>query len=125
MQLLQFSGQKNLSLVMKMIFRKPTKSACTHTRVFHKRHFEKKIKILTQYVTGGHLGRIYPEGEDDLSSLGAYLIFVIFFTLANFEAWKFYTQKCVNLQQKLPRDTLCKIKYCLKVHIVCTIVHCV
>ena len=27
-----------------------------------------------------------------------------FFTLANFEAWKFYTQKCVNSRQKLPRD---------------------
>ena len=27
-----------------------------------------------------------------------------FFTLAYFEAWKFYTQKCVNLRQKLPRD---------------------
>ena len=33
-----------------------------------------------------------------------YLIFVISFTLANFEAWKFYTQKCVNSRQKLPRD---------------------
>ena len=34
----------------------------------------------------------------------AYLIFVIFFTLPHFEAWKFYTQKCVNSRQKLPRD---------------------
>ena len=33
-----------------------------------------------------------------------YLIFVIFFTLAYFRAWKFYTQKCVNSQQNLPRD---------------------
>ena len=35
-----------------------------------------------------------------------YLIFVIFFTLTYFEAWKFYTQKCVNLRQKLPRDKI-------------------
>ena len=27
-----------------------------------------------------------------------------FFTLPHFEAWKFYTQKCVNSRQKLPRD---------------------
>ena len=27
-----------------------------------------------------------------------------FFTLPHFEAWKFYTQKCVILRQKLPRD---------------------
>ena len=27
-----------------------------------------------------------------------------FFPLTYFEAWKFYTQKCVNLRQKLPRD---------------------
>ena len=33
-----------------------------------------------------------------------YLIFVIFSTLAYFEAWEFYTQKCVNSRQKLPRD---------------------
>ena len=29
-----------------------------------------------------------------------------FFTLTYFEAWKFYTQKCVNLRQKLPRDKI-------------------
>ena len=29
----------------------------------------------------------------------SYLIFVIFFTLALFEAWKFYTQKCMNSWQ--------------------------
>ena len=40
------------------------------TRVFLKRHFEKKIKNPTQYATGGDLGRIYPEGEDDRTSLG-------------------------------------------------------
>ena len=34
----------------------------------------------------------------------AYLIFVIFFTLAYFKAWKFYTQKCVNSRQKQSRD---------------------
>ena len=30
--------------------------------------------------------------------------YLSFFTLTYFEAWKFYTQKCVNLQQKLSRD---------------------
>ena len=33
-----------------------------------------------------------------------YLIFVMFFTQPKFEAWKFYTWRCVNLQQKFPRD---------------------
>ena len=33
-----------------------------------------------------------------------YLIFVTFFTPTHFEAWKFYTQKCVNLRQKWLRD---------------------
>ena len=33
-----------------------------------------------------------------------YLIFVIFFTQPQFATWKFYTWKCVNLVQKLPRD---------------------
>ena len=41
-----------------------------YNRVFLKRHFEKKIKNPTQYAIGVHLGRIYPEGEDDLTSLG-------------------------------------------------------
>ena len=36
----------------------------------------------------------------------AYLIFVIFFTLTYFEAWKCYTQKCINFRQKLPRDEI-------------------
>ena len=48
-----------------------------------------------------------------------YLIFVIFFTLAHFEGWKLYTQKCVNLRQQVPRnktasiDILCKITHCV------------
>ena len=33
-----------------------------------------------------------------------YLIFVTFFTLTLFYIRKFYTQKCVNLRQKSPRD---------------------
>ena len=37
--------------------------------MFLKRHFE-KIKIPTEYATGLDLGRIYPEGEDDRTSLG-------------------------------------------------------
>ena len=40
------------------------------SRVFLKRHFEKKIKNPTQYATGVYLGIIYPEGENDLTSLG-------------------------------------------------------
>ena len=39
----------------------------------------------------------------------SYLIFVIFFTLTYFEAWKFYTQKCVNSRQKLPRNKTAQI----------------
>ena len=39
------------------------------TRVFLKRHFEMKKKNPTQYATGGDLGRMYPEGEGDLTSL--------------------------------------------------------
>ena len=80
-----------------------------------------------------------------------YLIFVTFFTLTLFEPWKVYTQKCVNLRQKLPRDKtawiniLCKITHCVckttkrvynytlcviytmcaKLHTVCIITHCV
>ena len=38
--------------------------------MFLKRHFEKKIKNPTQYATGVDLGRLYPEGEDDWTSLG-------------------------------------------------------
>ena len=34
----------------------------------------------------------------------AYLIFIIFFRLADFKAWKSYTQKCVNSRQKLSCD---------------------
>ena len=34
----------------------------------------------------------------------SYLIFVILFTQPQFEAWKFYTWKCKNSWQKLPRD---------------------
>ena len=30
----------------------------------------KKMKRPSQHATGGHLGRIYQEGEGDLSSLG-------------------------------------------------------
>ena len=51
---------------------------------------------------------------EDVSS---YLIFVIFFTLTHFEAWKFYTQKCVNSRQNLlatkqrKLHTMCKITH--------------
>ena len=45
-------------------------AANVFTRVFHKRHFEEEEKIPTQYATGGHLGRIYPEGEVDRTGLG-------------------------------------------------------
>ena len=45
-------------------------SISVNSRVFLKRRFEKKQKKTTQYATGGDLGRIYPEGEDDQTSLG-------------------------------------------------------
>ena len=34
------------------------------------------------------------------------LVFYILFTAPNFWAWKFYTQKCVNLRHKLHESTL-------------------
>ena len=37
--------------------------------MFLRRHFEKD-KNPTQYSTGGDLGRIYPEEEDNMTSLG-------------------------------------------------------
>ena len=56
----------------------------------------------------------------------AYLIFVIFFTLADFEAWKFYTQKCINLRQNSVNYTLCVNLHTvyMKLHSVCKITHC-
>ena len=74
-----------------------------------------------------------------------YLRFVIFFTPTHFEAWKFYTQKCVNLRQKkasrqnsvnytlcVKLHSVCKITHsmcnytlCVKLHTVCKITHCV
>ena len=51
--------------------------------------------------------------DDGRKEVDAFLIF----TLTYFEAWKFYTQKCVNLRQKLPRNkivlstTVCKITH--------------
>ena len=56
----------------------------------------------------------------------AYLIFVIFFTPTHFEAWKFYSQKCVNSRQKFARDkTGVNYTLCVKLHTVCKFIHCV
>ena len=44
------------------------------------------------------------DDHDDNYDGDAYLIFVIFFTQPQFEAWQFYTWKCVKSRQKLPRD---------------------
>ena len=41
-----------------------------YIRVFLKGHFEKKIKCPPHHITGGYLGRSYPEGEADQTSLG-------------------------------------------------------
>ena len=46
------------------------KSLHEHTLGWFSSETLEKIKIPHQYATGGHLGRIYPEGEDDLTSLG-------------------------------------------------------
>ena len=40
-------------------------------RVFLKGHFE-KIKCTPHHITGGYLGRSYPEGEADQTSLGGW-----------------------------------------------------
>ena len=39
-----------------------------------------------------------------LNFMKSYFIFVTFFTQPQFEAWKFYTWKCVILQEKLPHN---------------------
>ena len=42
------------------------------------------------------------------------------------EAWTFYTQQCVNMQQKLPRDkTAWTTQMCVTLHTLCNITHCV
>ena len=45
-----------------------------------------------------------------------YLIFVFFFRLADFTAWTFYTEKCVNSRQKI---TTVEQNLCVKWHILC------
>ena len=42
--------------------------------------------------------------KDKMLETATYLKFVIFFTPTHFEAWKFYTQKCINSRQKFTRD---------------------
>ena len=44
----------------------------TDTRAFLKGHFEKKIKCPPHHLIGGYLGRSYPEGEADQTSLGGW-----------------------------------------------------
>ena len=56
---------------------------------------------LAEVIRAGQAGLGGRGGSVDV---GAYLIFVIFFTPTHFEAWKFYSQKCVNSQQKFARD---------------------
>ena len=49
-----------------------------------------------------------------------------FFILTQFQAWKFYTQKCVNSRQKLPRDKTaceCKVTQCVSLHIMWNLTH--
>ena len=58
----------------------------------HSWHINSAIKY-------NHIYNIY-----NIMNLKTYLIFVIFFTQPQFDAWKFYTWKCVNLRQKLPND---------------------
>ena len=54
-----------------------------------------------------------------------YLVFVIFFTLTYFKASNIYTQKCVNLRQKIPLNIAYKITHCtyVKLHVLCKITH--
>ena len=49
----------------------------------------------------------------------SYLIFIISFTIAPFKAWKFYTQKCVNLQQNCLATKQRKSIFCVKLQTVC------
>ena len=55
----------------------------------------------------------------------AYLIFVIFFTLADFKPSKFYTKKRVKFRQKLPHDKKAWITSRAKLHSESKITHCV
>ena len=48
-----------------------------------------------------------------------------FFTPTHFEAWKFYTQKCVNSRQKWPRDKTEKITTAEQNYILCIKLHAV
>ena len=57
-----------------------------------------------EYGEYGEHGEYGEYGEHGEYGEYAYLIFVTFFTPTHFEAWKFYTQKCVNSRQKWPRD---------------------
>ena len=58
------------------------------------------VAIMRIWLMGPHNNSSWP-------ALGyAYLIFVNFLTQPQFELWKSYTWKCVNLQQKLPRDKI-------------------
>ena len=68
-------------------------------------------------MTGGNMLVGHDNDDNDEGEESAYLIFVLFFTLTHFEAWKFYTQKCVNLRHKLPWDKIALI--------VCKTTHCV
>ena len=54
----------------------------------------------------------------------SYLIFVIFFTLALFEVWKFYTQKCITLLKCLATKQRKSI-FCEKLQTVCKTTQCV
>ena len=61
--------------------------------------FSKVPEAITSVIVG--------KSETTEMSVGeSYLIFYILFTAPNFWAWKFYTQKCVNLRHKLHESTL-------------------
>ena len=59
------------------------------TGLLHTLAQAKWLALVVQWYTG----KLHP-----------YFILVTFFTQPQFEAWKFYTWKCVNAREKLPHD---------------------
>ena len=79
---------------------------------------------IKRYPMNFILESVYIRGEQ---CYWAYMIFVIIFTLTHFEAWKFYTQKCVICDKNFLTTKLRKWPntLCVKLHIMHKITHCV
>ena len=64
-----------------------------------------KLNENIHHLQFSQYGLTLKEDESIIHELShSYFIFVTFFTQPQFDAWKFYTWKCVNARQKLPHD---------------------